>query len=184
MSDTLADRLAALTSSGGGLARRQQQTSNGQQSEMDVLWEMDAVSRNLNFDQQQQQRRTPLRSSASSSRLDLTQSGGGGGGSGNASPESLTRMRELENQVRRLKTQLADEQMRNATAGEEIQALRGQLTKSQEVIVTFAQRAREDREEIQREVTRKRAARSVPSGLGTTTSFDSSPLPGGSSSIA
>ena len=55
--------------------------------------------------------------------------------------------------------------MRSATAAEENDALRSQLTKSQEVLISFAQRAREDREEVQREGVRKRSANSLPSGL-------------------
>ena len=80
--------------------------------------------------------------------------------------ELETQVKQREEQVRRLKAQLADEQIRNATAAEEITALRGQLTKSQEVLVTFAQRAREDREEVQLDNIRKRSAHSLPNGLG------------------
>jgi hypothetical protein len=76
-------------------------------------------------------------------------------------------MRELEEKTRRLKLQLAEEQMRNATLIEELQNVRGQLTRSQEVIVTFAQRARQDREELSSSMNgRKRMARSMPNGMG------------------
>jgi len=76
-----------------------------------------------------------------------------------------TRVRELEDKVRRLKIQLAEEQMSKATVMEELQQVRGQLTKSQEVLVSFANRAREDREEAA-STARKRMARSEPSGSG------------------
>jgi hypothetical protein len=52
--------------------------------------------------------------------------------------------------------------MRNATLAEENQDLRGQLTKSQEVLISFAERAREDRLEAEHN-GRKRVATSMPS---------------------
>jgi len=103
--------------------------------------------------------------SLTTARTGLARSGSGAGSGSTSigtSPEAQSRLRELEVQVRRLKAQLADEQQRNATAAEEIADLRGQLTKSQEVLVTFAQRAREDREEIAMAAGRKRMARSAP----------------------
>lgn len=132
------ERLAALKASGGFGSTRAQ-------SEIDALWEIDSMTRR----------------SASAPRLVLTQSSDS---AASPSPEvQQSEMRNLKAKVRALKSQLADEQMRNATAAEELSSLRSQLTHSQEALVAFAQRAREDREEVQREGMRKR---SVPGGLG------------------
>jgi hypothetical protein len=75
-------------------------------------------------------------------------------------------VRALEAQVRKLKIQLAEEQMRNATVVEELHNVRGELSKSNDVLITFAQRARQDRERVLSEESelngRKRLARSEP----------------------
>ena len=135
MSATNVDvRLAALSST-GGFSRTPNRVSD-----IDTLRELESLSRNAVFE-----------------------GTGDTGRSGTSSPVSEGRVRELEDKVRRLKIQLAEEQMRNATVIEELQQVRGQLTKSQEVLVSFAQRAREDREEAA-STARKRMARSEPSG--------------------
>jgi len=133
-------RLAALTASGKGFSTLYRP------SEIDTLREFEAVSRNL------PSQVPPL------SRPNTPSSGqspGGRDGSGG-------KVREYEQKVRLLKIQLAEQQMRNATLAEENQDLRGQLTKSQEVLISFAERAREDRLEAEHN-GRKRVATSMPS---------------------
>jgi hypothetical protein len=150
MSTSVEGRLAALAS-GGGFVR-----TGHVPSQLDTLREFEAVSRSM-----PRSMSTPLMAVSSASSSPGT----------SADIIIDPRLRELEAKVRALKIELAEEQMRNATVIEELQDVRGQLTKSQEVLISFARRAGEDRSELERSInggggsSRKRMARSVPSGL-------------------
>lgn len=148
-------RLAALTTSRSLSFAAQQQPAV---RDLEALHEMETLNRSMSAP------RLGLASSFSESSTPSPSSGAA------SSPASIDgRVRALEAQVRKLKIQLAEEQMRNATVVEELHNVRGELSKSNDVLVTFAQRARQDRERVLSEETasnggRKRLARSEPSG--------------------
>jgi len=168
MSTSVDSRLAALTASRGlsfaaatALSRNARQPTS---QDLETFHEMETLNRSISAP------RLGLSSSVSRSLSPSSSSSYASDShspsSGLASPAADNRVRALEAQVRKLKIQLAEEQMRNATVVEELHNVRGELSKSNDVLITFAQRARQDRERVLSEESelngRKRLARSEP----------------------
>ena len=167
MSTSVDSRLAALTASRGlsfaaatALSRNARQPTS---QDLETFHEMETLNRSISAP------RLGLSSSVSRSLSPSSSSYASDShspSSGLASPAADNRVRALEAQVRKLKIQLAEEQMRNATVVEELHNVRGELSKSNDVLITFAQRARQDRERVLSEESelngRKRLARSEP----------------------
>jgi len=66
------------------------------------------------------------------------------------------RQKEHEKEIRRLKSELADEKMKNARSEEQMRYLREQLALKEDALVKLAERAREDRELAEAPLKRSR----------------------------
>ena len=177
MSTSVDSRLAALTASRGlsfaaatALSRNARQPTS---QDLETFHEMETLNRSISAPRlglSSSVSRSLSPSSSVSRSLSPSSSSYASDShspsSGLASPAADNRVRALEAQVRKLKIQLAEEQMRNATVVEELHNVRGELSKSNDVLITFAQRARQDRERVLSEESelngRKRLARSEP----------------------